>query len=391
MMMRSEPDNRPRRLERRDWVIDACVALVVLLVQVAGTYKVATHRGQAFTFADGLLLGAGAVSLVARRRIPVVVLAVTNATTLAYFAEAKVDGFAWLSVVVSFGTAIYLRKRLAALGFLVACYVGALWLPDLVGHQHAPTALFALSLGAGLAFMIGTFEAFRLRQQRSIAQAHGKEEETLRRATEERMRMARELHDVVAHNISVINVQANTALHLMERQPERARSALQTINDVSKQALVELRSVLGVLRAVDEDVPRAPAPSLAHLDELLEGARAAGFTVAVEEVGDRRALPAEVDLAAYRIVQEALTNTVRHSKGRNAVVRISYGEQDFVVEVDDDGAGRGSSNSNESGSGILGMSERAIALGGYFETGPRGDDGFRVRACLPIHSEEIPT
>ena len=389
MMMRSQAEDRPQRLERRDWTLDACVALVVLLLQVAGTYRVATHRGQAFTVADGLLLGVGAVSLVARRQCPVVVLAVTNATTLAYFAEAKVDGFAWLSVVIAFGTAIYLRRRIAALVFLVACYVGALWLPDLVGHQHAPTALFALSLGVGLAFMIATFEAFRLRQQRSIAQAHGKEEETLRRATEEKMRMARELHDVVAHNISVINVQANSALHLMERQPERARSALQTINDVSKQALVELRSVLGVLRAVDEDLPRAPVPGLSHLGELLEGARAAGFTVAVEEIGDRKALPAEVDLAAYRIVQEALTNTVRHSKGRKAVVRISYGEQEFVVEVDDDGARRGSSNSNESGSGILGMSERAAALGGYLEAGPRDDNGFRVRACIPIHPESL--
>jgi signal transduction histidine kinase len=290
-------------------------------------------------------------------------------------------------VIVAFGTAIYLRKRIAALGFLVACYVGALWLPDVVSHQPAPSAIFALSLGVGLAFMVGVFEAFRLRQQWSMAKAHGKEEEARRRATEERMRIARELHDIVAHNISVINVQANTALHLMDRQPERARSALQTINDVSKQALVELRSVLGVLRAVDEDAPRSPAPSLAHLDELLESARAAGLAVAVEEIGVPQPLPSEVDLAAYRIIQEALTNTARHSGSKGAVVRVSYGEHDLVIEVDDDGARQAPASSNGSGSGILGMGERVAALGGHLEAGAKGGGGFRVRACVPIRWE----
>ena len=133
------------------------------------------------------------------------------------------------------------------------------------------------------------------------------------------MRIARDLHDVVAHNISVINVQANTALHLMDRQPDRARSALTTINEVSGQALVELRSVLGVLRAVDEGAPRAPAPGLARLGDLADTAAAAGLAVRVEEDGQRVPLPADVDLAAYRIVQEALTNSARHSGGMNAI------------------------------------------------------------------------
>ena len=154
------------------------------------------------------------------------------------------------------------------------------------------------------------------------------------------MRIARDLHDVVAHNISVINVQANTALHLMDRQPDRARSALTTINEVSGQALVELRSVLGVLRAVDEGAPRAPAPGLARLGDLADTAAAAGLAVRVEESGQRVPLPADVDLAAYRIVQEALTNSARHSGGTNATIRIVYGKDALVVEVDDDGARR---------------------------------------------------
>src|SRR5216683_2112157 len=143
-----------------------------------------------------------------------------------------------------------------------------------------------------------------------------------------------------SHNISVINVQANTALHLMDRQPQRARSALVTINDVSKQALVELRSVLGVLRDAGETAPRAPAPGLARLGDLVENAAAAGLAVRIEEDGHRVPLPADVDLAAYRIVQEALTNSARHSGGGQATVRLGYGEAALEIEVRDDGPPR---------------------------------------------------
>jgi len=176
------------------------------------------------------------------------------------------------------------------------------------------------------------------------------------------MRIARELHDVVAHNISVINVQANTALHLMDRQPERARSALTTINEVSKQALVELRSVLGVLRQIDDDAPRAPSPSLERLDELAAATGAAGLSVEVEQAGTAGSLPASIDLAAYRIVQEALTNAVRHSGGSHAVVHVEHGEAALVVQVDDDG--RNAVRASVPGNGIAGMTERAHALGG---------------------------
>jgi signal transduction histidine kinase len=202
------------------------------------------------------------------------------------------------------------------------------------------------------------------------------------------MRIARDLHDVVAHNISVINVQANTALHLMDRQPERARSALTTINEVSRQALVELRSVLGVLRAVDESEPRAPTPGLARLGDLTDSAAAAGLAVRVEECGPPAPLPADVDLAAYRIVQEALTNSARHSGGTNATIRIAYGEGALEVEVDDDGAlrppARPPGQPRGTGSGIAGMTERAKALGGTLQAGPRPAGGFAVRARLPL-------
>ena len=164
-----------------------------------------------------------------------------------------------------------------------------------------------------------------------------------------------------------------------------------TINDVSKQALVELRSVLGVLRAVDEEQTRAPAPSLAHLDELISAARAGGLDVEVRSGRTARALPLDVDLAAYRIVQEALTNAVRHSGGTKATVHIEYADAALVVEVSDNGNGRAhqrelSGGEHAMGSGIVGMTERASSLGGTLEALRRVGSGFVVRASLPLGS-----
>jgi signal transduction histidine kinase len=247
--------------------------------------------------------------------------------------------------------------------------------------------------------MLSVAELIRIRSQRAAALARSREEELLRRASEERIRMARDLHDVVAHNISVINVQANTALHLMDRQPERARSALTTINDVSRQALIELRSVLGVLRDVDahgvaESAPRAPTPGLARLGDLVDHAAAAGLAVPVEEEGQPVTLPADVDVAAYRIIQEALTNSARHSGGATAMVRLGYAGDALRVEVEDDGTsrptGRPAARAEGSGHGIAGMTERAAALGGTLEAGPRPEGGFLVRAWLPFRGHAQP-
>jgi signal transduction histidine kinase len=196
----------------------------------------------------------------------------------------------------------------------------------------------------------------------------------------------------------VINVQANTALHLMDRQPDRAREALTAIRQVSGQALTELGSVLGALR--DTEAPLAPAPGVARLDELAARARAAGFAVSVAAEGPARPLPAGVDAAAYRIVQEALTNAVRHSGGRAASVLLRYGNDDLVIEVSDDGGGSGAGGRGPagaagasgapgapgSGNGLAGMAERARALGGTVDAGARPGGGFRVLARLPGRS-----
>jgi signal transduction histidine kinase len=205
-------------------------------------------------------------------------------------------------------------------------------------------------------------------------------------AGEERMRIARELHDVLAHNISLINVQAGVALHLMDAQPGQSRSALAAIKQASNDALTELRSVLDVLRQGDEPQPRTPASGLAHLDALLAKATGTGLGVRKVVEGTPRPLPAGVDLAAFRIVQEALTNVTRHAGPARATVVVGYGDRVLTIQVDDDGRGV-SGNGAGRGNGIRGMRERAAAVGGELSTGPRPGGGFRVRARLPLRGD----
>jgi signal transduction histidine kinase len=374
--------------QTRRWVVDAAVAIAVAAVQVSLVFAHAAHSGGVVTSGEVVLLVAGGMVLIARRRHPVVVMVVAYALTLSFQATQDFGsrgGPAWISVIVAFGTAIYLRRRTAALIFLVVCYVVSLWGPTVIGERHAPSAVFALGVGAALAAFVGVAEFVRLRRQRSMAIAQSRREEALRQSSEERLRLARDLHDIVAHNISIINVQANTALHLMHRQPERAQEALSTIHEVSKQALVELRTVLGVLRDVDNEAPRTPVPGLSELNTLLGRSRAAGLAVRMIEEGERRPLPSDVDVTAYRIVQESLTNSSRHSGGGRATVRLSYSESELCVEVEDDGPTLRSGRTNGSGKGITGMSERARALGGTLRAGPRPGGGFSVRARLPLN------
>jgi signal transduction histidine kinase len=381
------------------WAVDAVIAAAVISFEVyvsqeADSWDPHAHQQARPGVLALVLLGLGGAALVARRRYPVAVLLVTLVSAIwAMELGAKA---VWFAVIVAFFTAILARQRAAAIGSLIVGYIASVWPPWLIGQRDHTSAVFALVLAAGLMFLLIIAELIRIRSQRGAALERSREEELRRRASEERMRMARDLHDVVAHNIAVINVQANTALHLMERQPERAAAALATINDVSKQALVELRSVLGVLRDVDSGgmtgAPRAPAPGLARLGDLVENAAAAGLAVHVEEDGQAAPLPADVDLTAYRIIQEALTNSARHSGGSAATVRLGYGDRALLVEVDDEGTpgppGPGPAVANGAGRGIAGMTERAVALGGTLEAGPRPRGGFGIRAWLPVRGIE---
>src|SRR5690606_7858717 len=244
---------------------------------------------------------------------------------------------------------------------------------------------------------------------RAAERAQAQAEEARRRVTDERLRIARELHDVLAHDISLINVRAGVALHLLDTAPDRVdpdqvRPALAAIKEASADALGELRSVLDVLRRGDGDAaPLAPTAGLADLESLAERTRGTGLDVRVEwqdgegmplAAGDaRRGVPAGVDLAAFRVAQEALTNVVRHAAAERATVRVRRGAGTLEVQVDDDGlgdraaGGRGPAPAGRT-RGIAGMRERALALGGTREAGPRPGRGFRVRATFPL--EEAP-
>jgi signal transduction histidine kinase len=379
----------------RRWAVDAAIAVGVTAVAVVATHHAPSWHPDAAPAgpATYAALVVGGLALTARRRYPVSVLAITLASALWAGAGGRAS-FAWISLIVAFFTAVLARQRAAAVASLVVGYVASVWPPWLIGARGHVSAGSALGLAIFLLLLLSVAEVIRARSQRRAALEQSQAEELRRRAGEERMRIARDLHDVVAHNISVINVQANTALHLMDRQPERARSALTAINDVSKQALVELRSVLGVLRDVDETAPRAPSPGLARLPDLVASAQAAGLTVHVEEdvaaVGQPAQLPADVDVAAYRIVQEALTNSARHATGAAVTVRVRAAADEVTVEVTDDGAGRPpgrggtpGSRAGAAGNGITGMAERAAALGGTLRAGPEPGGGFLVLARLP--------
>ena len=230
--------------------------------------------------------------------------------------------------------------------------------------------------------MVVTFGMWQLHlrevEQRAEEAERTKDEAARRRAVEERLRIARELHDSLTHSISVIQVQAGVAVHLARKRGEEVPPALLAIEEAGADAARELRETLGVLRTPDD----CDGSGLGHLDGLVARARAAGLNVTVTVTGPRRPLPAEVDQAAYRIVQEALTNVGRHAGDARACVQLRYAPDALTVQVDDDGAGTGSRAAGP-GLGLIGMRERVSALGGRLHAGPQERGGFQVRAELP--------
>jgi len=374
----------------RGYAADIALALAVTAIQLGFSRAIASwHQhpsGHEPDLAAYLLLAASGLALIWRRRFPVAVLGVALATTLA--ASALGAAGAWLALIVAFVNAEVARRRAAAIASLVIGYVVAFWPPWRIGQAGHGSVVAAVSVAGWLIVLLAVAELIRMRGQRAAAAARSREDQLRRRASEERVQIARDLHDVLAHNISVINVQANTALHLMDRQPERAREALTSIHDVSKQALAELRTVLGVLRADGDAAPRAPSPGLTQLRDLVSSVGAAGLEVRLAVQGEPRELPGDVDVAGYRIVQEALTNTARHSASRSADVVVGYQPEGVLVQVDDAGPVRPRLPAPErgpagAGNGITGMTERAQAIGGTLSAGCRADGGFRVVAWLP--------
>ncbi len=381
-----QPLARGRALGR--WWLDIFPALVVAIIQVGAT-AAAGHNQPERSSLDALgvaLLLAGPAALLVRRRWPEVSLAVAFSAALAYWLTDFPRGPAGFpALIVALVSAVLAGRRAFAWGTLAAGYVGFTVLPPLLGQESWNVGR-ALGLAAWLLVLGTGAEILRTRRERRAEQAHVQAQEARRRASEERLLIARELHDVLAHNISLINVQAGVALHLLNERPDQARPALTAIKDASKEALGELRSVLDVLRRGEDGAtaPRAPTAGLRDLPGLIDRTRTAGLDVTLDVSGEARSVPAGVDLAAFRIVQEALTNVVRHADTSRARVRLDYGDDQLMVQVDDDGAGASVPAPEGPGRGIAGMRERVQALSGSFEAGPRPGRGFRVRARFPI-------
>ncbi|MDX3308612.1 sensor histidine kinase [Streptomyces sp. NPDC054884] len=372
---------------RLPWLSTVLITVVVLVGSTFAAHAQESDRASLDAFARVLLVLASGL-LLWRLRYPVAVAFGTAALAALYLGAGYPYGPVFLTVAVACFAAVVSGHRRAAwtaLGMLWAVHLLVAhwmyrWLPP-DGDDPAPFGQELVVAGWVLA-IVAFAELARIRREQWARERAGRAQAARRRAGEERLRIARELHDVLAHSLSVINVQAGVGLALLDSDPEQARTALGTIKSASKEALGEVRQVLDTLRAPG-DAPRAPAPGLDRLPELVDQAARAGLTV--EVTGRPPRLSPHTDLAAFRIVQEALTNVVRHSGSRHARVRLDASGSTLRLRIDDDGPATGA-DAGGSGNGLAGMRERAAALGGTIEAGPRPDGGFRVLAVLPAKS-----
>jgi signal transduction histidine kinase len=374
---------------RRFWVVGP---IVLAFVQVVGTFGASRGQPEARdpdVFAVLLAL-AGPMSLYAIRRRPRTVLLFITAVTAVYVASGYAFGPIFASFVAAAVINVARSRRTeawAAVGVLLVLAI----ITRLVILDHGWSWGFLAGVLAWSLLVLAAGELVRLNRARMIEYRRARTEERRREAGEERLRIARELHDVVAHHMSLIHVQAGVALHLVDRKPEQVETALETIKDASKEALTELRALIGVLRAEGELAPRAPVARLGALDELADRASHAGVVTTVDVTGDLATVPASVGTAAYRIVQEAVTNVVRHSGATRAHIAVDVGAHDLTVAVTDDGRGPGDAGHEDAersaengGTGLRGMRERASALGGSVQLTEDAGGGARLHARLPL-------
>jgi signal transduction histidine kinase len=383
-------------VKRRGWtgkdvsrlLFDAGLALAVAALLVVGSQQEVRHWPGA-TLLDGraiaLLAGSGLV-LAARRLSP-----------LATYAASL--GFAWLYLLAGHPPGpIYLAPFIALLT-LVSSSRPAIWATAagagtvLLAFAHIGTGGTPLTAGiwAGVWLLAtGLFAGWLLIRRRFVAEAQARkdlakrtqEEEARRRTAEERLSIAREMHDVVGHSLAVISLQAGVAERLLESRPEEVRKSVAAIRKVSREALSELRAELALLRGEGSPAERAPAPDLRALPNLVASMREAGLQVLLEVDVDQQPVPEIVAAAVYRIAQESLTNVVRHAgAGAHTTVRVRLEGEELQVEVLDDGRG---ATGMPAGSGIEGMRERVAVLGGKFAAGSPPEGGFRVWASIPI-------
>ncbi|MFC9133114.1 sensor histidine kinase [Streptomyces sp. NPDC057099] len=378
--------------------VDAVLASGVLACMVAGSFVEPRHRDTVnwvLRTPDPLslvLMVLGAAALVFRRRAPMTVLALTGTFSVIESVTGDPRAPVAMSAVIALYTVASTTDR------PTTWRVGLLTTTVLTGAAMAagPLPWYAQeNLGIVAWAGIGATAGDAVRSRRAFIQAireraeraeRTREEEARRRVAEERLRIARDLHDVVAHHIALVNVQAGVAAHVMDKRPDQAKEALAHVREASRSALNELRATVGLLRqSGDPEAPTEPAPGLDRLDELAGTFRNAGQRIEVARTDQGTALPAAVDLAAYRIIQEALTNVQKHAgphaKAEVSVVRVG---PNIEITVLDDGSGEDADPGSGGGHGLLGMRERVTALRGTLTTGPRYGGGFRVHAILPV-------
>ena len=398
----------PKPLTRRDVLLDALtaaglLAFVWLLMWVPGNLvdpgrhipreMLPFGRPDSTPMMAYLLVAVCILPLVFRRRWPLATLAFVAGATSLYQVSGSPASLAIVGMLVALYTAGTLvdRPRFAlwasasaglVIGTAVPPWGSTLFWPDLV------RTLAILAVAAAIGDATRNRRAYVAEVEERAAEAERtREEETRRRVDEERLRIARELHDITAHSLSIVAVQSGAALHVLDTDPDAARGALVAIRATSRDALNELRAILGVLRGSSEareGAPLTPTPGLSRLADLAAPLRDAGLTVDLVALDSADPLPAFVEASAYRIVQEALTNVLRHAGMASVHVTLRRDDDILSIEVVDDGSGRMLTTRPAEGHGIAGMRERSLALGGTFEAGPAQGGGWRVSARLPL-------
>ncbi|KRF29047.1 sensor histidine kinase [Phycicoccus sp. Soil802] len=360
------------------------LAFVVAVIQVGGSFG-ASHGQPDRRALDALavvLLLVAPVAITVLRRFPLWAMGATSLAASSYLARGYAYGPVFLGLAIVLFATVVRGHRVAA--WLGAAVVLAGDAAGRLAFDSAPWSWQAMGgLLAWTLVVLAVAEVGRSWRDRAATYRQAARETRLRQAGEERLRIAQELHDVVAHHMSLINVQAGVALHLADRRPEQVEPALVAIRDASKEALSELRSLIDVLRLDGAPAPRSPVANLAGLDDIVERSGHAGLAVTKTVTGQARALPAAVELAAYRIVQEAITNIVRHAHATRAAVTLHYGDEVLSLTIEDNGDGAARLPNLVQGNGISGMQERARALGGELRVEAAPDGGLRVEGDLP--------
>ncbi len=379
----SNPLRAPRDVSSREALLALSFVVIALIEIMLRSLEPRTPL-----LALALLLP---VPLVWRIRFPLEVLAAGAVVLVVGELVAHQDDFpislGCSSLVAVYSAATHLRGRRAEVADMVviaAIIASAAVAGSKNWNGSAATNLIAALISLTILFR-GAWIAGRWiqgRRDRSRSAILDREEQAQAALRAERARIARELHDVVAHAISVIVLQARGARHALLERPEEAREALDAVDRIASKALSEMRRLLGALRDEGEWAVLAPQPSLDQIDALVADVRGAGLRVELRVEGARRELPLAIDLCAYRVVQEALTNTLKHAGPATASVRLRYGRNEIEVEIIDTGAGE--YNGSAFGQGLVGMRERVALFGGRFEAGPQPEGGYLVTARLPL-------